>query len=84
VLGVSRLHYTLATGEVAGKEAAGEYALETFGPEWRPVIEDALAFWRDAPPHPVYRGGSARRTRMASEFVAHVIDAEPGPAPGGP
>jgi hypothetical protein len=77
VLGVSRLHYTLATAEIAGKEAAGEYALETFGPEWRPVIEDALAFWRGAPPQPAYRGRFARRTRMASEFVAHVIDASP-------
>jgi hypothetical protein len=76
VLGVSRLHYTLATGEVVDKETAGEYALATFGPEWSTVVEDALAFWRDAQPargpvgrHPV------RRTRRAADFVAHVIDA---------
>lgn len=79
VLGVSRLHYTLATGEVISKEAAGDYALATFGGEWRAVIEDALAFWRGAPPAP----GSSRRhamgrTRRAADFVAHVIDASPG------
>ncbi|MGN6870862.1 MAG: aminoglycoside adenylyltransferase domain-containing protein [Solirubrobacteraceae bacterium] len=78
VLGVSRLHYTLATAEIVDKEAAGEYALTTFGPEWRELIEEALAFWRGAPPP---RGRSLRnptwRTRRAADFVAHVIDASP-------
>jgi hypothetical protein len=50
VLGVSRLHYTLATGEIASKEAAGRYALDAFEPGWRAVIEDAPAFWRGGPP----------------------------------
>jgi predicted nucleotidyltransferase len=72
VLGVSRLHYTLATGEIVSKEAAGEYALEAFGPEWRAVVQDALAFWRGAPAaEPAYRRHRARR---AAEFAAHVID----------
>jgi aminoglycoside adenylyltransferase-like protein len=79
VLGVSRLHYTLATGEIVGKEAAGEYALTTSGPEWRAVIEDALAFWRGAPPpRDRFRRHPTRRTRGAADFVAHVIDAGPG------
>lgn len=30
VTGISRLHYTLATGEITSKEGAGRYALETF------------------------------------------------------
>ncbi|HET6866807.1 MAG TPA: aminoglycoside adenylyltransferase domain-containing protein, partial [Solirubrobacteraceae bacterium] len=79
VLGVSRLHYTLATGEVISKEAAGDYALATFGAEWRAVIEDALAFWRGAPPAPGWsRRHAMGRTRRAADFVAHVIDASPG------
>jgi hypothetical protein len=78
VLGVSRLHYTLATGEVIGKEAAGEYALATFGPEWRAAIEDALAFWRAAPAATGWAPRQAMwRTRRAADFVAHVIDAAP-------
>jgi hypothetical protein len=79
VLGVSRLHCTLATGEVIDKEAAGEYALATFAPEWRVVIEDALGFWRGAEPQTGwFRRHPMARTRQAAEFVAHVIDARPG------
>jgi Aminoglycoside adenylyltransferase, C-terminal domain len=74
VLGVSRLHYTLATGEIIGKEAAGEYALRAFAPGWRPIVEDALAFWRGRPAPPAYRGRPARRARAAAGFVTHVID----------
>jgi hypothetical protein len=77
VLGVSRLHFTLATGEIASKEQAGAYALGTFGREWRPVLEDALAFWRGEPAPAAYRRHPARRARAAAEFVAHVIDASP-------
>jgi hypothetical protein len=79
VLGVSRLHYTLQTGEIVDKETAGEYALETFGPEWRSVVEDALAFWRGA--HPARgpdRRHRPRRTGRAADFVAHVIDSALG------
>lgn len=79
VLGVTRLHYTLTSGKIVDKEAAGAYALATFGPEWRAVIEDALAFWRGAPAVPggFRRRGPVSRTRRAADFVAHVIDAAP-------
>ena len=42
VLGVSRLHYTLATGKICSKEAAGSYALQTFPEQWYGVIKEAL------------------------------------------
>ncbi|MGO9499382.1 MAG: aminoglycoside adenylyltransferase domain-containing protein [Solirubrobacteraceae bacterium] len=74
VLGAPRLHYTIATGAITSKEAAGGYALETFAPRWRPLIEDALAYWRGAPAAPPYRGSSARRRPDAAEFVSCVID----------
>ena len=68
VLGAPRLHYTIATGEITTKETAGGYALETFAPRWRALIEDALAYWRGAPvatvPWP-----PARRRHDAAEFV---------------
>jgi len=75
VLDAPRLHYTLATGEITSKEAAGAYALEVFEPRWRPVIEDALAYWREAPSPPACAGHPVRRRRDAADFVSAVIDA---------
>jgi hypothetical protein len=43
-LGPARLHYTLATGDIASKSAAGEYAVNLF-PEYRPVVSSAMT-WR--------------------------------------
>jgi hypothetical protein len=73
VLGAPRLHYTLATGEIASKEDAGHYALDAF-PQFRPLIEEALAFWRGAPATARYRGRPDLRRRATVEFVTHVID----------
>ena len=75
VLGAPRLHYTIATGEIATKEAAARYALEVFDPRWHRLIEDAIAFWRDEPPSAPYRRHPHRRHHDAVEFVACVIDA---------
>jgi Domain of unknown function (DUF4111) len=74
VLGAPRLHYTLATGEIATKEEAGHYALEAFNPAFRPVIEEALAFWRREPPTAAYRRRTDRRRRDTAAFVDHVIN----------
>jgi hypothetical protein len=46
VLGVSRLHYTLATGEICSKEAAGLYAQQTFSERWRRVLDEGLRIRR--------------------------------------
>ena len=46
VLGVSRLHYTLATGEICSKEAAGRYALQTFPEQWHAVLNESLRIRR--------------------------------------
>ena len=78
VLGVSRLHYTLATGEIAGKVQAGDYARRTFGREWHPLIDDALAFWRGGPSVSAYRRHPMRRITAAAEFVARVIEDQAG------
>jgi hypothetical protein len=74
VLGVPRLHYTIATGAIATKEAAGHYALEVFEPRWHPLIEDALAFWRGQPAPSAYRRHPARRRQDVAEFVDVVVD----------
>ena len=75
MLGAPRLHYTLATGTIASKEAAGHYALTVFEPRWHPLIEDALAYYGGAPTPPPYRRDPARRIRDAAAFVSRVIEA---------
>lgn len=41
VLGISRLHYSLVTGDITSKSGAGHHAVKAF-PEHRAVIEEAL------------------------------------------
>ncbi len=72
VLGAPRLHCTIATGEVISKEAAGEYALGEFAPRWRPLIEEALDYWREEPEHLFLT--VRQRARMTAEFVSHVVE----------
>lgn len=77
-LGASRLHCTIATGDIVSKEGAGEYALDTFAPRWHPLIRTALAH-RRAEPVPAGLGhhqdlaDPARRLRLTGEFVTEVI-----------
>jgi hypothetical protein len=42
VLGICRLYYTLATGRIASKEAAGRYGLAALPGHWHRVIQEAL------------------------------------------
>ncbi len=80
VLGVSRVHYTLATGEIASKPQAGRYALETFDARWGPLIEDAIDHWegRSAPRRP------RDRLREAGAFVQMVAGCASSAAHSGP
>lgn len=71
VLGPPRLHHTVLTGEVISKEQAGLYAMDTFGPRWRPVIADALAYWRAEPEPP--GPPASERLVDAAAFVRKVI-----------
>ena len=75
VLGVSRLHYTVAAGDITSKTGAGRHALSTFPARWHSIITEALR----CRPVPLRLPGSleaatARRTE-ASEFVTFAIDA---------
>ncbi|MEU0883779.1 aminoglycoside adenylyltransferase domain-containing protein [Lentzea sp. NPDC005914] len=73
VLGPPRLHHTVVTGEVISKEAAGEYALDTFGGRWELLIRTALA--HRAGKTGVMAPGEA--IRAAGEFTSAVVaDAE--------
>jgi hypothetical protein len=72
VLGAPRLHYTIATGDVISKEAAGEYALDVFDPEWHPIIREGLDYWRGEPANPVF-GDLQTRARRTGEFILQTI-----------
>ena len=65
LFGPPRMHHTVATGKVIAKEAAGEYALDTFAARWHPLIRTALAI----------RAGERARVdpKQAGEFMLDVI-----------
>lgn len=74
VLGIPRLHYTLATGAVTSKSGAGEYALGAFGEEWAPILVEALRLRReDGEQSEDYRRRPLTRRRDALAFMDHVL-----------
>ena len=78
VLGVSRLHYTLATGQITSKTGAGQYGLDTFAARWHPIITEALR----CRPRPLARPDSLEdaqpRREEATAFVDFAISAARG------
>lgn len=72
VLGVSRQHYTLTTGEITSKRGAGEHAFAAFAPRWRPIVAETLRIRTQSPEKSGYRNRFARR-RDALDFLAMVI-----------
>ena len=75
VLGVTRLHATIATGEIVSKTGAGEYALKTFPEEWHPIVREALDI-RNNPERKrsLYGRRTLRRRKDARDYVAMVIE----------
>ena len=71
VLGVTRLHATIKTGEIISKTAAGNYALEAFPAQWSAIVEDALGGRLGSPA--VSRRGVFERRRDALAFMEYVI-----------
>lgn len=71
VLGISRLHYTLATGRITSKAGAGEYALAAFESKWHRIVTEYLRIHRGKP------GGlysnPLKRRREALDFIGTVI-----------
>ncbi|MET9403335.1 aminoglycoside adenylyltransferase domain-containing protein [Kitasatospora sp. NPDC002965] len=65
VLGVSRLHYTLATGRITSKRGAGEYAREAFDGRWHRIVDECLRV----------REGRRHRSLYPNPFVrrAHAL-----------
>ena len=70
VLGVSRLHYTLATGGICSKEAAGMYALRTFqDARWQRVVAEALRIRQADQDPPGFLAAFASAFAEAGEYL---------------
>ena len=74
VLGAPRLHRTVFNGDIISKEQAGDYAVSAFGSRWRPMIEEALAYWRGELTAAPFRLAGRRRRREAARFVLEVVE----------
>jgi hypothetical protein len=73
VLGVCRLHYTLATGKIGSKEEAGCYGIRTFPEQWHRVLNEALRI----------RRADRARPSVASAFSEVIDDLRIRSAPDG-
>ncbi len=85
VLGVSRLHYTLATGAITSKDGAGVYALDAFPSRWGRIITECLRLRRGGDDRSLY-GTPLTRRRAALAFMDMAIDDAlrlPGATAGG-
>jgi hypothetical protein len=73
VLGVSRLHYTLTSGEITSKYGAGLYAMRRFPLRWHRIVVEALRIRRGDRGRSGYATPLGRRREMLA-YVALVID----------
>jgi hypothetical protein len=75
VLGVTRLHATLATGEIVSKTGAGEYALKAFPERWHKIIREAIDI-RSNPERKksLYGRNAWGRRKDARAYVAMVTE----------
>jgi hypothetical protein len=71
VLGITRLHYTLSTGDITSKSNACRYGLERFPRHWHAVLRDALALRTG---EGMSRRNRVARRREALDFMQFVID----------
>ncbi|MBB6120432.1 nucleotidyltransferase domain-containing protein [Nocardiopsis algeriensis] len=73
VLSVSRLHFTLKTGEITSKSGAGAYALHAFPEKWQRVVNECLRVRRGFGSPSLYESALARR-RAALDYIEMVLD----------
>lgn len=76
VLGVTRLHATIATGQILSKYQAGTYALENFPDRWHRIVREAMRIRagedkKTSPP--LYKRQAPRRRKDARVYIDAVI-----------
>jgi hypothetical protein len=72
VLGVSRSHHTITTGNLVFKTGAGHLVRGTFDPRWHRIVDESLRIRASASRRPLYVNPNARR-RDTLGFVATVL-----------
>ncbi|MBB4933801.1 putative nucleotidyltransferase [Lipingzhangella halophila] len=73
VLSVSRLHFTLCTGEITSKSGAGRYALHAFPERWQQIVNECLRVRHNTTRPSLYESALARR-RAALDYIEMVLD----------
>ncbi len=73
VTGVTRLHYTLATGNITSKQGACHYAMGTFATEWHRIVREALRL-RLGNSGSLYHNNRFARRNDLRAYAAMVIE----------
>jgi predicted nucleotidyltransferase len=71
VLGVTRLHATIASGEVISKSGAADYAKQTFEPQWHKLVDEIALARRNNRVQGIKF--SMKQKRTALRYMEHVI-----------
>ncbi|GAB3671633.1 hypothetical protein GCM10027589_40790 [Actinocorallia lasiicapitis] len=72
VLGVSRIHHTIATGEIISKSQAAAHARTAFDPRWHRITDECLRIRRSTATRSLYTSPFARRAE-ALAFIDMAI-----------
>jgi hypothetical protein len=76
VPGLSRIHYTLVTGQITSKEGGAVHALTVFPPRWHRIIEESLRIRRRTGRRSLYPTPFARRRDLLGFWDTLYDDAQ--------
>ena len=80
VLSVSRMHFTMRTGEITSKSGAGLYALHAFPERWQRIVNECPRIRRGSGLPTLYQSALDRR-RAALDYIEMVLDDALRPKP---
>lgn len=76
VTGLSRIHYTLVTGAITGKEGGAEHALAIFPVRWERIVQETLRLRRRAQRRSLYSNPLSRRHDLLAFWDMLYRDAQ--------
>jgi hypothetical protein len=75
VTGLSRIHYTVVTGAITGKEGGARHALDVFPSRWNRIVEESLRIRCRTHRRSSYRSPFARRRDLLAFWDMLYADA---------